>query len=71
MATPEKKLPPVIPATTPQSIEALLVKERKTAAYALAHARNVTYCLEQKRPFILKDFEAFYIKRVLDSRTKT
>jgi hypothetical protein len=73
VATPEKKLPPVIPTITPQAIEALLVKERKTAAYALAHARNVTYCLEQKQPFVLKTFEAFYIKGLLDakdSRTK-
>ncbi len=66
----EKKLKPVIPAVTAQSIETLLAKERKTAAYALAHARDVTFCLEQKRPSVMKEFEAFYIKGVLDSRTK-
>ena len=64
--TPDKTIP-ITPL--PPTTEELMVKHRTTAAYALAKARNVAYCAENKKPFVLKDFEAVYAQ-TLKERTK-
>ena len=64
--TPDKTTSVVV---LPPTTEELMVKHRTTAAYALAKARNMEYCAENKRPFVLKDFEAVYAQ-MLKERTK-